>query len=551
MSGGLSMAGIATFNTPSPDNLIGSMPYGAAVAGHSFVRSLLEHGKDRCVMFCPQNVQRRVQLECDELVRGRKSASAVEVRTLSDALAGLGRFSINLWHDANADVIRPFEMRRDLSPVDYPITLTHHTFSYADMLHSWFLPLLSGQVRPYDSVICTSRAASTAIRNALDHVADGYFMGANSQSRYSGRLDVIPLGVDTQVFRPRDKADCRTQVGLPRDRILVLWLGRVSSVDKADLVPCVQVFADLFRDSSLENVDFVVAGPRSTETNILLEAAKATGSQSRIWFKEADPRIRHILHSAADLFVSPVDSIQETFGLTPIEAMSCGVPVVASDWNGYRDTVIHEETGLLVPTYWTEIDPGFPPAPVTMGREYEQFAAGQSVAVDVRCLRSSVEALIVRPEMRERMGMAGRRRALETYDWSVVVKRYEELWDELRKICAVDGPTSRRIHAPVRPDWTRVFGSYATGMIQGESRLRATQRALEASRAKELSLYHLQKASALPPHALASALDRLVELREATVDEISSNGGGVRGGSDLRRILLWLIKYGYAEICRV
>src|SRR6185437_4529883 len=43
--------------------------------------------------------------------------------------------------------------------------------------------------------------------------------------------------------------------------------------------------------------------------------------------------------AAGDLFVSLSDGIQETFGLTPVEAMAAGLPVVVSDWNGYRDTV--------------------------------------------------------------------------------------------------------------------------------------------------------------------------------------------------------------------
>ena len=53
---------------------------------------------------------------------------------------------------------------------------------------------------------------------------------------------------------------------------------------------------------------------------------------------------------AADLVVSLVDNIQETFGLVIVEAMASGLPVVATDWNGYRDLVVDGETGFLVPT---------------------------------------------------------------------------------------------------------------------------------------------------------------------------------------------------------
>ncbi len=52
------------------------------------------------------------------------------------------------------------------------------------------------------------------------------------------------------------------------------------------------------------------------------------------------------------IFTSPIDNIQETFGLTPVEAMACGVPRLSSDWDGYRDTGL-EKQGFLIKTSWT------------------------------------------------------------------------------------------------------------------------------------------------------------------------------------------------------
>ena len=64
-----------------------------------------------------------------------------------------------------------------------------------------------------------------------------------------------------------------------------------------------------------------------------------------------DPELRFGVWQAADVFTSLSDSIQETFGLVILEAMASGLPVVASDWDGYRDLVIDGVTGFLVPTY--------------------------------------------------------------------------------------------------------------------------------------------------------------------------------------------------------
>src|SRR5206468_3789402 len=64
-----------------------------------------------------------------------------------------------------------------------------------------------------------------------------------------------------------------------------------------------------------------------------------------------NPTLRYAAWHAADVFTSLSDNIQETFGLVILEALASGLPVVASDWDGYRDLVVHDQTGYLVSTY--------------------------------------------------------------------------------------------------------------------------------------------------------------------------------------------------------
>ena len=62
------------------------------------------------------------------------------------------------------------------------------------------------------------------------------------------------------------------------------------------------------------------------------------------------PEVRFSIWSVADLFLSLSDNVQETFGLTPVEAMAAGLPVVVSDWNGYRSNIRDGVDGFLVRT---------------------------------------------------------------------------------------------------------------------------------------------------------------------------------------------------------
>jgi glycosyltransferase involved in cell wall biosynthesis len=63
------------------------------------------------------------------------------------------------------------------------------------------------------------------------------------------------------------------------------------------------------------------------------------------------PEARFSVWSVGDIFLSLSDNVQETFGLTPVEAMAAGLPSVISDWDGYRDTVRHGVDGFRAATY--------------------------------------------------------------------------------------------------------------------------------------------------------------------------------------------------------
>jgi glycosyltransferase involved in cell wall biosynthesis len=103
----------------------------------------------------------------------------------------------------------------------------------------------------------------------------------------------------------------------------------------------------------------------------------------------------------ADLFLLPSES--ESFGLAALEAMSCGVPVIASRVGGVPEVVIDGETGLLA-------------------------AVG-----DVSAMAAHVVRLLADAPLRARLGQAARRRAETVFTLEATVSKYEDLYRRLLK----------------------------------------------------------------------------------------------------------------------
>ena len=148
--------------------------------------------------------------------------------------------------------------------------------------------------------------------------------------------------------------------------------------------------------------------------------------------------IKHQALAAADIAVSLVDNPQETFGLAVAEAMAAGVPLVVSDWNGYRDLVRDGMDGFRVPTRWASVAQqasvplgwqqllGLEPYPKVAG------ALGQLVQVDTQAAEAACLTLLTRSELRRAMGAAARQRACETFHPDVVMSQIEALFLDLQ-----------------------------------------------------------------------------------------------------------------------
>ena len=529
--------------------------FGAHVAISDFYTALLRHGPAAEYSFFQyRNPLTGESDRWDQLLSIAASRADCRLRFLDIATLKAGRIprEISNWHDVDGYFSELATLRANLSPRLYPVSSTFHVLSYPHLLHSWILRLLLVRSYSCDSIICTSRAAKSALQNLLQHVASRLRASHRLEAAYEGRMDVIPYALDTDRFRPRDKQEVRTQLGLPEDAFLILWIGRLSMLDKADLLPLIQVFQELVVANPEKKLTLLLggAGP-AIFTEMMTNLARDLGIVDRVLFvSPVPPSVRELYFSAADVFVSPADNIQETFGITPQEAMASGVPQVVSDWNGYRDTVAQGKTGFLIPTYMARTDTRTCLQAGLFDRYdmMDHLRMAQGTAIDLRRYREALQILIDNGELRSEMQRRSRKRALDLFSGEVVISRHAALWKEQRAIAtgSVYEPTADSDYAV--PAYFDTFGHYATRVLSRGTRVTASARTASA----------LAGAAPLPllrgPIEILNErlLVDLLALVEATPEPISFEDIEASRldtqAEEVRRHMMWLLKYGLVEI---
>ncbi len=317
------------------------LPLGATPATENIYRALHKHFSGADLFLIPDSVQHEAQLsqEINQLSQAGLICAHTCVTNIAEVVRASSSHAVVLF-DPGIFRTQLFDIRQTYFERPVPITCIHHSFSYRKMLEEIFLPLLMSETLPCDSIICSSVAARGAISNILEQMSASL---SDRGATYNGRLDIVPFGVDTTKFYPINQKLCRRKFDLPLDSKIFLYFGRLSASDKADLLPLVLAFTSVREAVPNLRPLLVIAGnPRGSYSDRLKAELRDRNIADSVRFvPHVSDGERPFLYGAADLFLSPADSVQESFGLVILEAMACGVPQVVSDWNGYRDLVVH------------------------------------------------------------------------------------------------------------------------------------------------------------------------------------------------------------------
>ena len=358
-----------------------------------------------------------------------------------------------------------WQLLRSSCPANaFSLTGIIHTLSSSDVI-SELERLFLSPLHPWDALVCTSTAGRDVVRavfQSFQYYLESHF-SCSITKRDGLQLPIIPLAVSDPLSESlgfvsdRSHLRCQSRMKLQIDQssFVILFVGRLSFHSKSHPLPLYRAVNRL----SAENPDRPI---------VLLECGHIFNQPIESAYQELEHQFSHLsivrlgglepateqekrdAFAAADVFVSLADNLQETFGLSIIEAMAASLPVISTDWNGYKDLVDNGISGFRIPVsmvsdngdQYDRIDSMY-----GLGLlPYDTMIGLRSMAtiVEYQPLYRALNLCLNSSSLVQLMGENARKRWMQSFSWGPVYRQYIDLWTELadRRLCLSEAYTS-------------------------------------------------------------------------------------------------------------
>lgn len=239
--------------------------------------------------------------------------------------------------------------------------------------------------------------ARIAVSSSAAQFANRYF---------PGRFEIVPNGIDCERFNPHIEPIAQWR----DERLNVLFVGRM---DRRKGLPDLFRALSIAQKKSKRGIRLILVGEGTFRKMLMPKPLDFHGAEI-VTAGRVDPAVIPRYYATADIFCSSATG-QESFGIVLLEAMACGIPVIASAIPGFRDVVTHGREGLLVP----------PRAP--------------------GALADAILELGMDPTFRKQLGARGREKAL-AHHWPVIIDSLERVLYRVTGAGVPAGQTNEHTH---------------------------------------------------------------------------------------------------------
>jgi glycosyltransferase involved in cell wall biosynthesis len=529
-----------------------SFKLGRLVANYEFFKSLFKYSDfDEFHTFCPtfsncELTENRLSKE-DIPAEAKKKIKILHIGSLKKSIAendyhvfhlgGWGFFLPGLIHLRNMHCQKPF-----------PITGITHTLDDRDAAYH-ALKVCSAPALPFDSIICTSNCGKEVLKKLFQQAQNNF---SRMKIKYSGRMDVIPLGIDDIYRKIPDRSESRKSLGIDNDSFVILSLGRLTPEKKMDYAPFLLAVRRFVENNKDKKITLIIAGAADGLQEKLIKNLLQENQLENITklFVNFSNDQKGVLYNAADVYTAAVDNPQETFGLSVVEAMAHECAVVVSDFDGYSELVDHNINGIKIPVFWGDALGQFKGVSEIMNFPTYQLLVCQSIAVDIDKMRDAFQQLIDNPDKCIALGKAAREKVGNHYFWSDIVKRYCGLWRQLSEQAQHYSGTIDKTNNPWEVDCYSVFSHYPSQIISETNHISLSEYGKQMLEKSCIPLtYSDVSASVIMPKVVKIILDA-AEPGNVTVKQLVKSLQKDVDISDSAALyyILWMTKYNLLNI---
>jgi glycosyltransferase involved in cell wall biosynthesis len=213
------------------------------------------------------------------------------------------------------------------------------------------------------------------------------------------KIAIVPNGIDLSEFANLPpKGAFKKKFNIPEDRKIILYLGRIHKIKGIDFL--IRAYAILKNKMNFKDAVLVIAGPDDGYLNEIKYLAQASGVSNSILFVGplyGEDKLAAYVDSDVVVNVEPLN----VYGLVPLEAAACSIPVIVSKTNAISEVVLNGKFGFSV--------------------KYG----------DVISLASVLYRVLIDEELAKNLGKNGRKYVFNNFDWSKIIEKYERVYEEV------------------------------------------------------------------------------------------------------------------------